>query len=228
MKTMTKEEIYSVWAGLGIAFGEAPNENIPPERAIIETIKSMNPDSDRKIYSLMILWLSRYEKLIRFEPIYHFMEELDSLQLRILGSLALKLSHQSDRWSHVVKKVKKEIQKGGPIYLTDERKVASRGSDPDFEAFSLILSPIAESTDSKLRPWDYILKHNYWLRFRREGGTNLRSDIRAVFYKRPVSNPYQAAKLIGCRPNSVYESWNEIAEVQNLVEPSSNVFRLVY
>lgn len=226
MKTMTKAEIYSVWAGLGVAFNEEPNENIPPERVIIETIKAMNPDSDRKIYSLMFLWLSKYEKLIRFEPIYHFLNELGLLELRILGSLALKLSHQSERWIHVVKKVKKDfqIQSGAKVYLSDERKVVSRGADPDFAAFNLLLSPIALSNADKLRPWDYILRHNYWLRFRREGGTNLRSDIRAVFYKRPVSNPYQAAKLIGCRPNSVYESWNEIAEVQNVLGTSVTAF----
>ena len=39
---MSKSEIYSIWANLGIAFNESPYSNVPPERAIIETLKVMD------------------------------------------------------------------------------------------------------------------------------------------------------------------------------------------
>lgn len=215
---MSKSEIYSIWANLGIAFNESPYSNVPPERAIIETLKVMDPNRDRKIYSLMFLWLGQYEHIVRFEPLYHLESELNHIQLRILGSIAKKISHNAIRWKHVVKKIhsNERLHTIKREYLTDKRRIETRGADPDFLEFKLMLDPIAESDKSKLRPWSYILKNNFWIRFRREGGTNLRSDIRAAFYYRPVNGPYRAAKLIGCLPNSVYKTWKEIAEVQEV------------
>ena len=86
----------------------------------------------------------------------------------------------------------------------------------DFDSFNLLLTPIALSNENKLRPLNYILKTNYWMRYRLEGGTNLRSDLRAALYNKAVSGPYRAAKLIGCRPQSAYQPWKEILKVQNI------------
>ncbi|MFT6069648.1 MAG: hypothetical protein ACJAT2_001571 [Bacteriovoracaceae bacterium] len=214
----SKEEIYRIWTALGVAFSSEPMNDIPPERALLETIRSIDIDRDRKIFSLVLVWLETYGDHIRFEPIYHFLESMTDQEMRVLGAISLKLSKESKRWLNVVKKINKRLNPSfDEMKLSDSRRLEARGVDKDFEIFDLLVSPIATSDSSKLMSMDHIIKNNYWIRNRIMLGNNLRADVISSIDFNPAPSRYSSAKLIGCRDQSIYGPWREVERVKKVM-----------
>lgn len=100
----TKHDLLKdMWASLGIAFSGLRSINANPEDAIIACIQSGEFPDDKKMMSLMLLWISEYSSLVRIECLKILMKSLGPFEAALLGGIALKALKWGDgRWDAIV------------------------------------------------------------------------------------------------------------------------------
>jgi hypothetical protein len=212
---MSKDLLRDSWASLGIAFNAKGMPNSNPEETIIKTIKSHEFPNDKKLFSLMLLWLEEYHEYIYVERLKNYLKDLDAFELALLGSIANKcLAFGDHRWKIITNGVKKKLGKKNIQFHEgdDELYLKIKGIDDDFLEFGIRVAPLKSDDRKKLLSRDIVFKNNIWLKNRLIYGPNLRSDFISVFSLSLAKNAYQAAKLLGCSMNASYRNWKSIEE----------------
>jgi hypothetical protein len=207
------------WASLGIAFSQKTDLVANPEQTIIETIKSGEFPADRKLFSLMLLWLNEFVDLVHVERLKGLLGELAPFELAIMGGLATKCLKMGDfRWKAILNEVQKKLGKHPPKFDVgdDATYLKLKGVDADFEAFGIKVAPLKPEDHKKLVRRDEIIKNNPWLKNRLLMGSNLRADFITIFTLGLARNAYQAAKILNCSENASYRNWRSLEEAREL------------
>lgn len=217
---MSNDLLRDKWSSLGIAFTSTVKLNSNPELTIIETIKSHEFPTDKKMFSLMLLWLDEYFELVHVERFKNLLKDLSVYELALLGGIALKCLNNGDhRWKMIILLVQKKIGKNN-IHFNDgnddELLLKMKGIDADFLKFGIRVAPLKSEDPKKILRREVILGQNAWLKNRLLFGPNLRADFITVFTLSLASNAYQAAKLLGCSMNASYRNWKSIDEASKL------------
>lgn len=216
---MNNDLLRDKWSSLGIAFSRAVKLNSNPELTIIETIKSHEFPSDKKMFSLMLLWLDEYLELVHVDRLKNLLKDLNAYELALMGGIALKCLNKGDhRWKVIVLLVQKKIGKK-EIHFDDgddELLLKMKGTDAEFLKFGIRVAPLKSEDRRKLLRREVVLGQNAWLKNRLLFGPNLRADFITVFTLSLASNAYQAAKLLGCSMNASYRNWKSIDEASKL------------
>ena len=217
---MSNDLLRDKWSSLGIAFSTTAKLNSNPELTIIETIKSHEFPTDKKMFSLMLLWLDEYLELVHVERLKNLLKDLNAYELALLGGIALKCLNKGDhRWKMIILLVQKKIGKK-EIHFNDgnddELLLKMKGTDPEFLKFGIRVAPLKSEDRKKLLRREVVLSQNAWLKNRLLFGPNLRADFITVFTLSLASNAYQAAKLLGCSMNASYRNWKSIDEASKL------------
>lgn len=217
---MSNDLLRDKWSSLGIAFSSIEKLNSNPELTIIETIKSHEFPADKKMFSLMLLWLDEYLELVHVERLKMLLKDLNTYELAIIGGLALKCFNKGDhRWKVIIQSVQKKMGKKEINFKEgndDELLLKLKGTDADFLQFGIRVAPLKSEERKKLLRREVVLGQNTWLKNRLLFGPNLRSDFITVFTLSLASNAYQAAKLLGCSMNASYRNWKSIDEASKL------------
>jgi hypothetical protein len=212
---MSNDLIRDSWASLGIAFNAKGKLNANPEETIINTIKSHEFPADKKIFSLMILWLEEYHEYIYVERLKNYLKDLSAYELALLGAIAKKCFDFGDhRWKIIIHGVKKRLGNKSITFNDgdDELFLKLKGIDETFLEFGIRVIPLKRDDRKKLLSRETIFKNNVWLQNRLLYGPNLRSDFVTIFTLSLAQNAYQAAKLLGCSMNASYRNWKSVEE----------------
>jgi hypothetical protein len=217
---MSNDLLRDKWSSLGIAFSTTAKLNANPELTIIETIKSHEFPSDKKMFSLMLLWLEEYLELVHVERLKNLLKDLSAYELALLGGIALKCLNKGDhRWKMIILLIQKKIGKK-EIHFNDgnddDLLLKMKGVDKEFLKFGIRVVPLKSEDHKKLLRREVVLGQNAWLKNRLLFGPNLRADFMTVFALSLASNAYQAAKLLGCSMNASYRNWKSIDEASKL------------
>lgn len=217
---MSNDLLRDKWSSLGIAFSSTVKLNANPELTIIETITSHEFPSDKKIFSLMLLWLDEYLELVHVERLKNLLKGLNAYELALMGGIALKCLNKGDhRWKVIILLIQKKIGKK-EIHFNegndDELLLKMKGTDAEFLKFGIRVAPLKSEDHKKLLRREVILGQNAWLKNRLLFGPNLRADFITVFTLSLASNAYQAAKILGCSMNASYRNWKSIDEASKL------------
>lgn len=217
---MSNDLLRDKWSSLGIAFSSTVKLNANPELTIIETITSHEFPSDKKIFSLMLLWLDEYLELVHVERLKNLLKGLNVYELALMGGIALKCLNKGDhRWKVIILLIQKKIGKK-EIHFNegndDELLLKMKGTDAEFLKFGIRVAPLKSEDHKKLLRREVILGQNAWLKNRLLFGPNLRADFITVFTLSLASNAYQAAKILGCSMNASYRNWKSIDEASKL------------
>ncbi|HAZ11563.1 MAG: hypothetical protein A2X86_21605 [Bdellovibrionales bacterium GWA2_49_15] len=215
----TDDSLRDKWASLGIAFNAPDEANANPEQTIIDTIKSGEFPSDRKMFELMLLWMSEYLQLIHVERLKYLLPSLTPFELALMGGIATKCVKNGDfRWRAIIREVQKKLGKNPPRFDAgdDELYLKLKGTDQDFLAFGIKVAPVKPDDHKKLMKRDHTIKKNAWLTNRLFLGPNLRADFITVFTLGIAKNAYQAAKILNCSPNASYRNWHDLEEAKGL------------
>ena len=215
----TSDHLRDNWASLGIAFNANASEAANPEETIIATIKSGEFPADRKMFSLMQLWLEEFGDLVHVERLKGQIKGLAPFELALMGGIASKCLKKGDtRWKTIVMEVHKKLGKHHPKFDhgDDETYLKIKGVDEDFAAFGVRVVPLVASDRKKLLRRDEIIKNNPWLKNRLLMGANLRADFITVFTLGLARNAYQAAKFLNCSLNASYRNWHALEEAREL------------
>lgn len=209
------------WSSLGVAFykGEGEFKNVNPEQTIIDTIKSGEFPSDKKMFGLMLLWISKYHDLIHVERLKSYIKKLSPFELAVLAAISKKILDQGDfRFKAIIKEAQRIFGKNKPSFSNgdDELFISIKGTDEDFLEFGIRVAPMLADDPKKLLKREYIIKNNVWLKNRLLFGTNLRADFITVFTLELAGNAYQAARILNCSLNASYRNWKDIAEARGL------------
>ena len=217
---MSNDLLRDKWSSLGIAFSTTAKLNANPELTIIETIKSHEFPSDKKMFSLMLLWLDEYLELVHVERFKNLLKDLNAYELAFMGGIALKCLNKGDnRWKVIILLIQKKMGKK-EIHFNDgnddELLLKMKGTDAEFLQFGIRVVPLKSEDHKKLLRREILLGQNAWLKNRLLFGPNLRADFITVFTLSLASNAYQAAKLLGCSMNASYRNWKSIDEASKL------------
>ncbi len=217
---MSKEDaLRDAWGSLGIAFNARAVKNANPEETIIATIKSGEFPQDKKMFSLMLLWMNEYHDMIHVERLKVRTADLVPFELATLGAIAKKMVVGGDhRFKSIVSTVEKKLGTKRPVFEhgDDEVYLKIKGVDEDFMALGIHVAPLLPENSKKLMDRCHILKNNEWLKNRLLFGPNLRADFVTVYNLKLATNAYKAAKFLGCSMNAAYRNWNDLLEAREL------------
>lgn len=223
----TEDLIRDAWESLGIAFAANASgvRHADPERALLDTLKEFH--QDRKMLKLVLAWLNSYGSLVHVERVKALSSKLSMIELAWLGGLAEKQIAQGDlRWRSISQMVKQRIGKPSPhfqIEALDEYLLQRFGVDAQFKEFGLHISNVDPADSKKIRPFEFGVKMNLWLRMRALFGTSWRADMATVLVLNLAENPYQAEKLLGCAKETAYRNWKSLkdAEAEKLLKAAA-------
>lgn len=200
---------------LGFAFyGEESHQTADPERTILKTIPFFY--EDMKAFRMLLAWMIHASGMIHIERLTALAKDrLDPALTPILGALAAKLAKSDRRWKTAYERYK-SIQKKKPIRLTapegytDQFMIEKHGLDPEFGEFGLKIARILPEDRKKILTCQGIIKGNKWLRFRAWIGPNFRADLLFLVSEKLVTNPFQAAKQLGCSYQTTHRLWKQV------------------
>ena len=215
---MNNPDLYAIWATLGISFQVEQEQLSAPEEAILQTIRYGQFPKDRKLFSLMLLWLEKYSEYIHVERLHRMIKELPSHELALLGGLCLKVRKQKKdhRFDSPLKKIRERLGEHSPSFpsLSDHPFFIQRhGLDTEFEEFGIKVAQLNAADQKKILSEEQLLKKNLWLFHRCMFGVNFRADVATIIHLYSPKNGYQAAKLAGCSTNSGYGHWRALMKV---------------
>lgn len=209
---MSKDLLRDSWASLGIAFNAKSNENSDPESALILFLQSGEFPEDRKMISLILIWLKEYSHLIHIERLKVFLKDLSAFELAILGGIASKCIKFGDfRWKTIINYVKKR-NTGRVSFEVNESEylIVRNGVDEDFLEFGLKISRVEPERINKILSIENIIERNSWIRYRFLFGVNMRADIATVMVLKLAITAYQASKVLQCSFNAASRNWNDL------------------
>ncbi len=201
------------WGSLGVAFTFSEKNECDPETALVGFVTSSEFPEDKKMVSIVLVWLKEYSTFVHIEKLKSSLQNLGKDELLILGALASKCIRFGDyRWRTIEKLVLQKT-KGYKSTLSDSEVLLKRqGCDEDFLRFGIRVVPVFPEDPKKLLVRSRIFKMNSWLRHRLLFGTNLRADIATTKFLKLTDTAYGAAKLLGCSINAAYRNWNDLTE----------------
>ena len=101
-------KLVEMWASCGITFSGSFDQEYSPEEAIIATIQHGLFPKDRKMFAMMLLWLTKHHRYVHVERLKNMLVDLNMAELSVLAGLALKMLNQKDhRWKAIVRYVDK-------------------------------------------------------------------------------------------------------------------------
>lgn len=205
-----------MWASLGVTFF-AESTEIPtsPEEGIIAFVRSGEFPKDKTMMPLVLGWLKEYSRLVHVERLRNLSDDLSDFEMAVLGVLAKKCVGQKDlRWGTIVKKAKEKIDGKKFVDGDSDTFLAVKGSDPDFAEFGLKMAPMnIENVEKKLRPRNFLVKNNVWIKNRILFGANVRADIATIRELRLAETAYRASQIAACSTKAAYNSWADLEEV---------------
>lgn len=150
-----------------------------PEECLIASCKEIARSfrRNRRLYTLWVLWLSEYARFLRVDILNKKLDSLSSLEKAFLGAFAFYAydSVQSKSWKDLVIAIKKDLKDFNHHYIKE-------GFDEDdYEdallEFGVFQKRLGEQPQRKLRPLEYIIGHNPWIKNRVLMTVSPRADI---------------------------------------------------
>jgi len=161
---MNNDLLRDKWSSLGIAFSSIVKLNSNPELTIIETIRSHEFPSDKKMFCLMLLWLDEYLELVHVERLKNLLKDLNAYELALMGGIALKCLNNGDhRWKVIILLVQKKMGKKEFHFNDgndDELLLKMKGIDAEFLKFGIRVAPLKSEDHKKLLRREVVLGHN--------------------------------------------------------------------
>lgn len=210
------DKLESYWSSLGITFERGKDRDISPEEAIIETIKSDEFPKDRKMFSLMYLWLIKNNHYVHIERLKNFSKKLDIYHLSLLGAMSAKISLVNHKWKVLVKFVEKKMGNEKVVFSNvkdSDYFIRRHGIDEDFKRFGINLATLKPADEKKILSEKKIIKLNKWIKNRCLFGINLRADMATVIELKLAKTAYQASKVLHCTVKASYDNWSALIKV---------------
>jgi len=209
------------WASLGVAFAFGSRTQCDPETALINFVNSSEFPEDKKMMSIVLLWLKKYSSFVHIEKLKTPAKNLSGDALLLLGAIAVKCINFGDhRWKSIEKLARTKSKSYTSILRDSDALINRNGLDADFLKFGIRVIPITPEDKKKLIKREQIFKMNSWLRQRLLFGTNLRADIATAIQLKLSDTAYGAAKLLGCSMNAAYRNWKDLTEAGWAAEKS--------
>jgi hypothetical protein len=211
------DKLVAMWSSLGITFAGSFDREYLPEEAMIATIQHGLFPKDRKMFSIMLLWLTKYHRYIHVERLKNMLGDLNMVELSLVAGLAVKMLNQKDhRWKSIIRYVDK---KRGTVPISfatvcDHPLFIKRhGLDVEFSQYGISVAVLQPAAENKILSENKVLQLNRWIKNRCLFGVNFRADMATLMQLKLAPTAYQSAKVLRCSVNTAYSHWSDLQKV---------------
>lgn len=207
------DKLSAKWSSLGVAF-YGPSILTSPEEALIEFLKSNEFPDDKKMISIVLMWLKNYSALVHVERLKNMLNDLNAFELAVLGGIAKKTSSFGDlRWKMIERIVQKKNSSSVSFKQGDTPSfIKLKGMDKDFALFGIKVAHVIPEDDKKLLRREVVIRNNLWLKNRVLFGSNVRADVATLIELKQIKNGYEASKLASCSMTAAYRNYSALIE----------------